>query len=145
MPDVFWMYGREMNIDTPENVIIMLRDALDSYDRVVLIDDSMYEADGFRVALSSLCKQDCLGKVLFFSKDDHPESGTEILLRHITEAEASAMRSLYYTYSFSPRFILLTLCGNYGSVFRMVDAGLLSIEEAVMCVLADGTDSPLNN
>lgn len=61
---------------------------------------------------------------------------TLVMYRQITEDESKQLCRLYSMYEFSDRFqILSSETLLYGSLFQLVDAGLLSLRESVSALL----------
>ena len=61
---------------------------------------------------------------------------TSVMYRQITEGESKQLCSLYSMYEFSDRFQIVS--GEtrfYGSLFQLVDVGLLSLRESVSALL----------
>ena len=53
----------------------------------------------------------------------------------LDEEDYTELRQLYLTYEFSDKFRMISMDGNYGTIWNYVKTGLLTPEEAVEALL----------
>lgn len=112
---------------------------LETYSLVLFVQESAWFRE--RVGKLSLSEDKNLlnisGKVLLLSTNSWQSEAEQWGLEQkvITEEEVEEICSLYYLYEFSNRFRIVSRENNYGSVFNLVDSGLLTYEEAFEAIL----------
>lgn len=109
-----------------------IQHSLDIYDRVLLIQEN----EEFRKCLEGGRKTDNGNFLLLMPdtvEDDFEEFG--FTQQFLTQEEMEEISHMYYMYEFSNRFRIVSRENNYGSVFDLVDSGLLTYEEAFEAIL----------
>lgn len=123
--------------DFEERLLRKLEEDLTEYHKIFLVS-------GSGRTLEELVRTLCGGKwakrrrqkILVLSSLKS-RAGEDVLVtyRQITEAEEEWLSRFYFLYEFSDRFLLLSDQGTYGSLFRLIETGLLEPDEALEALL----------
>lgn len=122
-----------------------LENALENYDKTFLVWDqgNQEERDKLWKLIQALCDQEaihCAEKkcLVLFSREEYraliPEN-SPVTCRLITEEKARFYYRLYHLYEFSHRFSVISKSAMYGSLFDLMDTGLLDKQEAAEVLL----------
>lgn len=107
------------------------------YEKIFLVPDDEETVDGLLdELLNSRNIKAAKQKVLvLYSGRQKIGIDTSIVQRVISREETEALCRLYFMYEFSNRFQIISRTETYGDVFRLVDTGLLTFEEAIEALL----------
>lgn len=123
--------------DFEERLLKKLEEDLEEYDKIFLVSGS----EGVQGELvKGLCSGREAGKqkkriLVLSSEKTQAGKAACVTYRQITEEEEERLGRLYFLYEFSDRFLLLSDKGTYGSLFRLIETGLLETEEALEALL----------
>lgn len=114
-----------------------LEAGLKKYDRIFLIVDDENVGTGLGMLTQFYnwaVLQNLTGKILVLW---HFEDAvfTNVDYRQITKEELQTLKQLYCMYEFSDRFQVISWESQYGSLFNLVDTGILTMEEAFQALL----------
>lgn len=121
---------RRMGEDDRRVMFKTLERYLREYDKVLLIEEpgSILPKD----ILKDKPKRSHVSgqRILILSSVSWKDQTEDMTFCQISKEEARHFREIYYTYEFSDRFFLLPKGHmNYASLHRLVDTGILSLEE----------------
>ena len=118
-------------------ILAKLEEDLKEYEKIFLVPDDEETVDGLLdELLNSRNIKAAKQKVLvLYSGRQKIGIDTSIVQRVISREETEALCRLYFMYEFSNRFQIISRTETYGDVFRLVDTGLLTFEEAIEALL----------
>lgn len=119
-------------------LVAMLEYSLKKYDRIFLILDGQYWDRKLCMAFCDFVAVQHIRKkilVLLPEKNISKIPNKNIDCRQITKKEQQALKRLYCMYEFSDQFQLISQESQYGSLLRLVDTGILTVEEAFQALL----------
>lgn len=121
-----------------QELLLLLENWLVFYDRIFLIpgEDGKVGAFASGILHAGAGKVE-EGRVLILSAA-LTEAVTGFTYKQITEEEQEQLLQLYRMYEFSDRFSIISRESTYGSLFNLVEAGLLDMEEAAEALFVYG-------
>lgn len=130
--------GQQAVCKDREKLLYQLEFDLKKFDKIFLVFEGQRLLDDF---LGVLCEPEVMEKknqkiLVLSSSKRRAGKDTPVIYRQITEEESKQLCRLYSMYEFSDRFQVVS--GEtmlYGSLFQLVDAGLLSLRESVSALL----------
>lgn len=119
-------------------LLLQLENWLDAYDRIFLIpgEDGKIEAFASGLLHAGAGKAG-EHKVLVLSAAPI-EACAGFTYKQIAGKEQEQLLQLYHMYEFSDRFSVISAESTYGSLFNLVEAGLLAMEEAAEALFVYG-------
>lgn len=124
-----------MGIKDLDAVVAIIKLYLDEYERIYVIDNSEPEIQELIerfcqiVSLKKGCKH-----ILILTTEENNSSISRIC-KKISEEEYNCLRSIYDTYEYSNRVVMVSLRQSCGSLFNYVNNSILTKEEFFEAIL----------
>lgn len=122
----------ENKADITEKPIQRLQRALDQYDQVLFFEEEALLAEFCSSGVFPAFQK----RILLLSRSAFRADTEHLTFYQITEAEARQLADLYFLYDFSDKFLYISRENtNYAGLYHFVEAGLLSMKEAIEALL----------
>lgn len=129
---------RNWKAEPTQELLLQLETWLDVYDRVFLISEEIKTAGNLTSGILQAGAGMTEGRSVLILSTAPLEIVTGFTYKQITMEEQEQLLQLYHMYEFSDRFSVILTESTYGSLFNLVEAGLLDMEEAAEALFVYG-------